>query len=179
MKTSSPRSYIHYDPERIDYSLSKQELLGLRNACQNNWKDFAIACFSVGVPCIINSISLANSMTPFQPSLAFTLNAVAGAVGLVLGAAFCIAWFNTKTSVDALVQDIMSKPKLEMPLSFTDFSPDDTDSQQTTLQPPIPTRSLPLGDMLAHDSEKAVPCTSQRPTSQLPPPSDRVDKAKE
>ena len=56
MTEQASQSYIHYDPNRIDYSLSEEELQNLANAGQNSWKDFCIFCFAVGIPCTINGV---------------------------------------------------------------------------------------------------------------------------
>ena len=121
MTASPARSYIHYDPERIDYSVSKDELQRLRNCSQSNWKDFGVACLAVGLPCVINAISEARGMAQFAPTLSFVLNLVVGIVGIALGIAFVVAWQRTKDDVDAIVTEIKNKPKIDITPSMVDL----------------------------------------------------------
>ena len=43
------KSYIHYDLERVDYSVSKSELENIKNVGQNYWKDFSLPCLAIGI----------------------------------------------------------------------------------------------------------------------------------
>lgn len=113
MNNSQPKSFLHYDPVRVDYSVNKEELESLKNASRNNWKDFAIGCLAVGIPCAINALIDVFEEKPFKITLSFNLNAIAGTLGIVLGAAFLVAWFKTKKNLDKIIQTIKNKPKIE------------------------------------------------------------------
>lgn len=121
MNNPSTKSYIHYDPERVDYSLSKDELENIRHASQNNWKDFSIACLAVGVPCVINAISEIFRQETFKLTLSFNLNLVVGIIGIVLGIAFLLAWQKTKKNLEEIIKTIKDKPKFEFTPSVTNI----------------------------------------------------------
>ena len=136
MNSASPKSYIHYDPERIDFSLTGEELETLKHSSQNSWKDFFIGSFAVGIPCLLNAISEINKQQTFTPTLSLNLNLVLGVVGIVLGAAFLTAWRKTVKDVDRLIAKIKSKPKVEMPPTTSEVgelsSGDEPESSSTT-----------------------------------------------
>ncbi|MGA2659566.1 MAG: hypothetical protein ABSH34_18835 [Verrucomicrobiota bacterium] len=111
---SSGASFIHYDPERVDYSISESELEQLRQCADNLWKDFCLACSGVGIPCLINAMSLAKKATPFVPTLEFNLNLVVGILGITLGIAFGIVWFKTKRSSKGIIDLIKAKPEIKI-----------------------------------------------------------------
>jgi hypothetical protein len=106
--------YIHYQPERVDYAVSEAELATLCRHTNNIWKDFCIACTSVGIPCAVNAWIAAVKAKPFVPTLEFNLNALVGMVGLVLGLAFAIAWRCTHKSAAEVSAAIKAKPKLRI-----------------------------------------------------------------
>ena len=117
MNSSPQKIFIHYDAERVDYSLSKDELENIKSIGQNNWKDFSIACFAVGIPCLLNAISEVSQQKVFSITLSFNLNLVIGLLGIVLGVAFLFAWQRTKSNFDEIIKRVKDKPKVElMPL---------------------------------------------------------------
>ncbi|MFH1642791.1 MAG: hypothetical protein ABIC04_07900 [Nanoarchaeota archaeon] len=120
MKNQS-RSYIHYDLDRIDYSLTGEELEMLKNSCQNNWKDFCIGCFALGIPCLLNAISTIYSQTKFDPTLPIVLNLIIGISCIILSFAFFCAWYKTKIDIDEFIDKIKNKPKVSITPSMTDI----------------------------------------------------------
>ena len=112
------RCFIHYDPDRIDYAIGETELDELKQATSNHWKDFCLFCVGVGLPCLLNAFSLVKTSTqnPFSPTLEFTLNLIVGIIGIVLGAAFGVAWYKTGKNADAIINRIKGKPKIQLPL---------------------------------------------------------------
>ena len=113
MNNPSTKSYIHYDPERVDYSLTKDELENIKNIGQNNWKDFTIACLSIGIPCLINGISEIRSQASFHITLSMNLNLIVGIIGIILGLGFLIAWQRSKKSINDIIERIKNKPRIE------------------------------------------------------------------
>jgi hypothetical protein len=107
-------TYIHYQPERVEYAVSEAELTLLCEQTNNIWKDFCIVCTSVGIPCVINAIEAAVRAKPFTATLDFNLNALFGLVGLVLGLAFGIAWYRTHRSATNVANAIKAKPKVRL-----------------------------------------------------------------
>ncbi len=167
MNSLQPKWFVHADPERADFLLSPHELDELVTCSDNIWKDVFIACLGVGIPCAINALSelsaqnaqilkdaaqiaaqTAAGVTGQQPhGLTITpglfANAVFGAVGVVLGIIFGIAWFRTKTSVATLVQRIRSKPKVELSVSVIDVGRLENADKQTHPVEVPPTEAAP------------------------------------
>ncbi|KMQ52208.1 hypothetical protein CHISP_0889 [Chitinispirillum alkaliphilum] len=120
MNAQLPRCYIHYDPERIDYTLSEQELNELKDLSENNWKDFCIGCLGVGIPCAINAAvfyfdAASNNTTP---SFSFNLNLIFAILGIVLGIAFLLSWIRTQKKSDKIVEKIKAKPRMQFPMNM-------------------------------------------------------------
>ena len=118
MTEQAHQSYIHYDPNRVDYSLSGEELQNLAKAGQNNWKDFCIFCLAVGIPCTINAVVEVSKQEVFSPTLSFNINLVVGIVGIFLGIAFANAWQKSRDTVSNLIEKIKNKPKVPVSPSF-------------------------------------------------------------
>jgi hypothetical protein len=116
MKTTQTplRSYIHYDPERKDYSVTGEELKRLCETGQNLWKDVCLVAASLGVPCLINGIAETAQQSSFSLTLSMFLNYLVGGLGLALGVVFGIAWYRSRQDFQSLVNDIKQKPKMEI-----------------------------------------------------------------
>jgi hypothetical protein len=123
MTEQTPQSYIHYDPERVDYSLTEQELQNLASAGHNNWKDFCISCFALGVPCAINAIVEFSKQETFSSTLSFNINVIIAVVGLFLAVAFAVLWRNSRVTVKSLLDKIKNKPKMPITASFLNVGP--------------------------------------------------------
>lgn len=108
------RSYIHYDPERIDYSVTGEELERLCEAGQNLWKDVCLVSVSLGIPTLINAVVETTRQTPFSLTLQMFLNYLVGVLGLFLGVVFGVAWRRSHQSLRLLVDTIKQKPRMEI-----------------------------------------------------------------
>lgn len=107
-------TFIRYDPERVDYALTGEELENLQNNTQSNWKDFSIGSIAVGIPCTINAFTELGKQTIFEPTLSFNINLVIGILGLVLGSIFFILWRKSKRDNLLLLEKIKNKPKISI-----------------------------------------------------------------
>jgi len=107
-------TFIRYNPERVDYALTGEELEQLQSVIQNNWKDFCIGSFALGIPCLINAISEVSKQQEFVPTISFNVNLVFGILGLALGTFFLILWKKSKKQVDILLEKIKNKPKISI-----------------------------------------------------------------
>lgn len=116
------KNFIRYNAERIDYTLSGEELEQLKNISSNTWKDFCIACFSFGIPCIINSIVEINNQDSFKVTLSIFLNSISGFLGITLGVFFLISWLKTKKSFSILLDKIEKKPIVCINTADTDIA---------------------------------------------------------
>ncbi|MCR4318318.1 MAG: hypothetical protein NUW37_18400 [Planctomycetes bacterium] len=127
ISTNSAKQYIHYDPDRIDFAASEDELNQIENAGANLWKDVCITSFGVGVPTLINAIS-STSTTDFRWTLALFLNYLLGCVGLSFAVIFGIAWYRTRGELKKLILKIKGKPKQTIvvvtPTSIGEISPE-------------------------------------------------------
>ena len=118
MAKKAPSSFLHYDPKRVDYTVSADELNQLADGHNNTWKDFFIFCVSFGIPCMANSIPPMTA-DPFVSTLPFNINLLLGAVGLMLGAAFGVAWWKTRGAMRALTGVIKDKPQVAVDPQFS------------------------------------------------------------
>ncbi len=105
--------YILYNPERVDYTVTGEELEKLGEGGRNLWKDFCLVALSLGLPCLINAVADTDAQN-FTLSLTLFLNYLIGVVGIALSVVFGIFWYSTnKKSID-LVALIKNKPKYEI-----------------------------------------------------------------
>jgi hypothetical protein len=107
-QTGGTGSFIRYNPQRVDYSISESELNNLREAGSNQWKDFSLVSISLGIPCLINAIH--DTPEPFKLTLALFLNYFIGILGLVLGLVFCILYLKTRKNFNSILNAIKNKP---------------------------------------------------------------------
>ena len=115
--------FIHYNPERTDYSLTGEELEMIKNASQNDWKDYSIACFSIGFPFLLNAFFLSLSLEDFVLDLKFIINFVCGFIGITLGFVFWNVWKKTKNNLDSIIKKIKSKPIIEFTPKIANIAP--------------------------------------------------------
>ena len=108
------RVFIRYERDRVDYSLTKEELENLKNACNSHWKDFSLTSLAIGIPCTINAVSEMTSQETFQPNLALNLNLVFGVMGIALSMVFLIIWRIKKKNLNDIIKQIKRKPKLDL-----------------------------------------------------------------
>jgi hypothetical protein len=110
--TGSGVNFIHYNTTRTDYTVSEDELIRLREAGQNLWKDVTLVSFSVGLTCILNAI--AGTLDPFSLTFTLFLNYMFGFLGIILTVVFGIFWRKTHKSLSSIINAIQNKPKLKV-----------------------------------------------------------------
>jgi uncharacterized membrane protein YciS (DUF1049 family) len=108
----SSRTYIHYDPERTDYSVTAQELQTLIKEGQSLWKDVCLVSVSLGIPTLLNAVAETTRQTSFSLTLSMFLNYLFGILGLALGLIFGVAWFRSRQRLHSVVDSIKQKPKM-------------------------------------------------------------------
>jgi hypothetical protein len=128
MNAVQPKQYIHYNPERTDYSVTPEELIQIETAGSNLWKDVCLVAAPLGVSCIINAI--ANAPNPLKFTLPLFLNWLVGLIGIFATAVFAIAWWRTRSTQKTIFDHIKQKPKMEIIPNTTDIGP----IPQTALQ---------------------------------------------
>jgi len=115
----SGKAWIHYDPDRVDYAINDQELSELESASGNVWKDICLVSFGVGLPTLINAITIAKGPLPksqekFIPDMPFVINLFLGLIGLGFALGFGIAWRKTAKKVKTVTDRIRQKPKISL-----------------------------------------------------------------
>lgn len=130
MNAVQPRQYIHYNPERTDYSVTPEELTQIESSGSNLWKDVCLVSAPLSISCLINAI--ANVPDPFKVSVSLFLNSLVGSIAVLATAVFGIAWHRTRTIQKSIFDKIKEKPKMEIIPNTTDIGA----IPQTALQKP-------------------------------------------
>ena len=111
------KHFIHYDPERTDYSVTAEELARIETAGSNLWKDMCLVAGPLGISCLINAI--ATTPKPFQLNLSLFLNYIFAATGIVATVILGVAWYKTSGQLAKIISQIKDKPKMEIIPSTT------------------------------------------------------------
>ena len=109
------QSYIHYNPDRVDYTINNLELDLLESTGSSIWKDFFIASFALAVPTIINGYSSYNKMTEKIFTTEIFLNSLIGGVCLIVAIICFIVWRTNRKSLKNTINQIKEKPKYKLP----------------------------------------------------------------
>lgn len=111
------KNFIHYDPNRTDYSVNSFEIELIEQTGNSIWKDVFLGSLGIAIPCLINAISDYNKLTGAAKNFTsdIFLNSLFGSVGLILAIISCIVWQRNKKSFKKVIADIKNKPKYEMP----------------------------------------------------------------
>jgi len=110
------QSYIHYDPERVDYTISNFELELLKQAGGSVWKDIFLASLGIAIPTILNGLC---SFTKLENKEVINgeifLNFLIGGISLSLAVICLIVWKNNEVKFTTLIKQIKDKPKYRLP----------------------------------------------------------------
>lgn len=120
---SGAASFLRYNPERDDYSVTEEELERLRQGGQNIWKDLCLVNFSLGIPCLLNGIGTTGNPATYtftNITLALFLNYLFGTIGIILTIVFGITWIITAKRFSKLIQVIKNKQRF--PVQITQSS---------------------------------------------------------
>ena len=117
-QTTSTGSYIHYNPSRVDYSVSEDELIRLRDAGRNLSKDVCLVSFSIGLPCLINAI--ADTKDPFILTIGVLLNYLIGVVGIGFSLVSALAWYRSYINSADVIASIKNKPVMKLEAAQTE-----------------------------------------------------------
>lgn len=109
-------SYIHYDPNRVDYSINNLELELLEKEGSSIWKDFFIATIAIAIPSLINGYSAFQNLNENQSLTSeLFLNTVIGSVCLILAVICFIVWRTNRKRFKKIIRMIREKPKYLLP----------------------------------------------------------------
>jgi len=110
------RSYIHYDPNRIDYTINNLELELLEQTGSSVWKDVFLATLGLGIPSLINGLCDYFKRTEDVPlTMDIFFNFLVAAISLILSVICLFVWQKNKKNFNKLIQQIRNKPKYRLP----------------------------------------------------------------
>jgi hypothetical protein len=110
------KSYIHYDPNRIDYTINNLELELLEQTGNSIWKDVFLATLGIGIPSLINGFIDYNKLTgDTKLTMDIFVNLLVASVALILSIICLIVWQKNKKNFNKLIYTIRNKPKYILP----------------------------------------------------------------
>jgi hypothetical protein len=136
---TQPTAYIAYDTVRKDYALSEFEFGQVITLSKNNWKDITLVALPTALACVLNAISLSNSIKPFALTLPILLNWVFGAVAGGFFVAFGVVWWLTSNRSRDLIRKIKSRPMIPIQLAPENQTGANAILLRTSAQPSSPT----------------------------------------
>ncbi len=107
-----PKQFIHYNPERVDYSVTPDELERLKEAGRNNWRDYSLVLAPFGISTLLNALAIFSDQPTFTVTPALFFNTIFAVVCLILSACFGLKWYQSKDALGTLITIIKDKPKL-------------------------------------------------------------------
>jgi len=116
INASLAQPIIHYDPQRVDYAVSEQDINALQNSNSSIWKDVFLSSVSLGIATLVNGIVAWQELETNKPlNLNIFINLLVGCVCLILSIISLIVWLKNNNSSAALVEAIKSKPAFKLP----------------------------------------------------------------
>jgi hypothetical protein len=109
-------SFIHYDPNRVDYTINNLELDILEQTGSSIWKDVFLASLGLGVPSIINGLTdYCNLLPPVHFTASIFLNLLVGCISFIISVICFIVWQQNKKNFKKIIEQIKKKPKYKIP----------------------------------------------------------------
>lgn len=109
-------SYIHYDPNRVDYTISNLEFDLLQQNGDSIWKDIFLATLGLGIPTLLNGyndyckLKLNENLTK-----EIFMNFLIAGISISLSIICLIVWQKNKKSFAKIIEQIKNKPKYKLP----------------------------------------------------------------
>jgi hypothetical protein len=114
------KSYIHYDPNRTDYTISEAELSQIEEYGNSVWKEIFSATLGLGVPSLINAIVAQYKLKSNEAiNGEIVINYIVGFSSLVICVFCLIAWRVNKKKHLNIIRQIQNKPKYTLPNTQT------------------------------------------------------------
>lgn len=111
-------NYIHYDLNRVDYTINNLELTLIEKSGSPIWKDFFIATLAMAIPLLLNAYHEYDNLTEqTEYSIGLFLNCLVGSICLVLSIICLIVWRNNRSSFKDIIKQVKAKPKYRLPNS--------------------------------------------------------------
>lgn len=110
LSSTKPKRVLHGKIENHDYALSEEELDSIVRGYDNGWKDYSIFSLGIGVPCLLNALSLIGQQIN---KYIFFCNILFGFTGFILGIIFLFCWKKDKNGLHEIITDVKSRPVIE------------------------------------------------------------------
>ena len=108
------QSYIHYEPNRVDYTINNLELNLLEDSGNNFWKEIFFVCLGLCIPSIINALVCKHKIvTGWNDEIFY--NSLVGCVTFILCVLSAIFWYKTNKRFSSIINQIKNKPKYTIP----------------------------------------------------------------
>lgn len=109
-------NYIHYNLNRVDYTINNMELELIEKSGNSIWKDFFIATLALAIPSLINAFNIyKKNATEENLSIELFVNSLVGGISIVLAIICGIVWQNNVNTQKTIIKQIKNKPKFKIP----------------------------------------------------------------
>lgn len=109
-------SYIHYDPNRVDYTINNLELNLIEQAGNSIWKDIFLATIGLGIPSLLNGYSDYCKLTEKSMlNSEIFINLLVAGICLGISIICFIVWQSNKKKFKDIISQIKNKPKYKLP----------------------------------------------------------------
>lgn len=109
LNRSFQESYIHYNPNRVDYTINDQELNSLEDGGSNFWKDIFFVNIGICIPTLLNAYFNYTKSQNWNNEIFF--NSLVGFLTLVLSILSSILWIKTNKKISKLIKEIKNRPR--------------------------------------------------------------------
>ena len=111
------KDIIHYNQDRVIYTIEEYEIDLIKNYGNSIWKDVFIAGFAIGIPTLINGLT---NLSPSESEgiaipIEAIMNLMAGGVSFIVGIICLIVWIRSKQSLKKILIEIKTKPQYFIP----------------------------------------------------------------
>jgi hypothetical protein len=117
---SLEETYIHYNPDRVEYTASESEINELEHCGNSTYKDIFLASLGIGIPTSVNAIlGLSEYSKNKNITLELFINCLISCLCVFLCFIFFIFWRNNSKKYSDLITHIKNKPKYKVPKQNT------------------------------------------------------------
>jgi hypothetical protein len=110
------QSYIHYDPNRVDYTINEAELNQLENIGNSVWKEVFFATLGLWIPTLINAVVTQNKLPTKEPiNTEIIINYIVAFSSLIICILSVFIWRSTNKKKENVINQIKNKPKFSLP----------------------------------------------------------------
>ena len=116
LKSALSQNFIHYEINRIDYTINDSELSQLEEIGKDLWKEVFFATLGVALPCLINGIISQKKLLEKQPlNTEIFINYLVGGICFSMAIISLILWVKNSKKKDQIIYKIKNKPQFKLP----------------------------------------------------------------